>query len=220
MRERFHDELQMLLDRLNNLVSLVGRATRHGNAALLDADGDLAAAVIRGDETIARGQSDVDAVALDILARQQPVATDLRTVVACLRMSVELRRMGKLAMHIAEIARAHLPGPAVPEDLLPVVRAMADRAQQVLAGAARAIATRDDTAAAVLERADDDIDRLQEKLYHAVFAEPRSRAAEDIVDLALIGRYYERFADHAVALAREVAYLAGTRPLDAAPAGT
>jgi phosphate transport system protein len=219
MREKFQDELQTLLDRLNNLVSLVQRATRHSNTALLGADGDLAAAVIRDDAAVVQGQSDVDAVALDILVREQPVATDLRTVVACLRMSVDLRRMGKLSTHLAEIAQAHLPGHAVPEELRPIARAMAGCAQQILAGAARAIATRDDKAAAELERADDAMDRLQQELYHAAFAAP-SRTAQDIIDIALIGRYYERYADHAVALAREVAYLVGTSPLDAAPAGT
>jgi phosphate transport system protein len=220
MRKMFHEELHTLLDRLNGLVSLVDDAMRDANAALIEGDGSLAVAVIAGDEAIARGQADVDAVALDILARQQPVATDLRTVVACLRMSVDLRRMGRLATHVAEIARAHLPGRAVPEDIVPAVRAMADRAQRLLAGAARAIASRDATAAAELERADEDMDRLQEELYHAVFTEPRSWAPRDVVDIALIGRYYERCADHAVALARNVAFLSGTRPLDTAATGT
>jgi phosphate transport system protein len=219
MRKIFDEELQTLLARMNDLVSLVDGAMRDANSALLEADGGLADTVIAADRGIVQGQAVVDALALEILARQQPVATDLRTVVACLRMSVDLRRMGKLSAHIAEITRAHLPGHAVPETLLPVVRAMADRAQQILAGAARAIANRDATAATELERADDDMDRLQEELYHAMFAEPRSSAVEDVVDITLIGRYYERCADHAVALARDVAYLSGTRPLDTAPTG-
>lgn len=220
MRKMFDEELRTLLDRMNDLVSLVDGAMRDANSALLEADAGLADAVIAGDKGIAEGQADVDAVALEILARQQPVATDLRTVVACLRMSVDLRRMGKLSAHIAEIARAHLPGRAVSGELLPMVHAMADCAQRILDAAALAIASRDAAAATELERADDDMDRLQAELYHAVFSFPRSLAPRDVVDIALLGRYYERCADHAVALARDVAYLSGTLPLDTAATGS
>jgi len=219
MRKLFDEELKTLLGCMNDLVSLVGNAMRDASTALLEADAGLADAVIAGDDGIAQGQAEADAVALEILARQQPVATDLRTVVAYLRMSVDLRRMGKLSAHVAEIARAHLPGTAVPAKLAPVVRAMADHAQRIFDSAACAVATGDATAAAELERADDDLDRLQVELYESMLAGPRTRTTQEVVDLALIGRHYERLADHAVALARKVAYIAGTQPLDAVPGG-
>ena len=216
MRQKFHDDLDDLVLRLGELISVVGQAMRRATVALLDANGELADSVVVDDVEIAARQHDVDELALGILARQQPVATDLRTVVACLRMSVDLRRMGKLAVHIAEITRRRLPGATVPTGLVAVVLAMADVAERLVGAAGRAVEARDGTAAAELEHQDDEVDLLQEQLYGLLFTQPQVLDTENVADIALIGRYYERFADHAVSLARDVAYLAGTRPLDAA----
>ncbi|MPZ81781.1 MAG: hypothetical protein GEV28_15800 [Actinophytocola sp.] len=162
MREKFHEELDQLATRLGDLASLVADAMRRAMTALLDVDARLADVV--GDGAVAALQSEVDAIAVDILARQQPVATDLRTVVACLRMSVDLRRMGKLAVHVAEIASAHQPDCAVPAELRPAVQAMVDHAQRIVAAAGRAVMTRDGTAVTGLEREDAELGRLQKEL--------------------------------------------------------
>lgn len=213
MREKFHNELAQLVDGLGELLSLAENAMRQATVALLDADERAAGLVIDGDGVVAARQADLDAVAVDLLARQQPVATDLRTIIACLRMSVDVRRMGKLAVHVAEIARAH-PAGAVPAALRPVVTAMAECAQRIVAAAGRAIVTRDAAAAVELDHADDELDRLYEQLYRTLFHQPLG--VEEAVDAALVGRYYERYADHAVSLARRLAYVAGLNTLDTA----
>lgn len=220
MRQRFHEDLDRLVSRLTELVSVVGQSMRRATVALLGADGPLAVAVLIDDADIAERHRELDDLAVDILARQQPVATDLRTVVACLRMSVDLRRMGKLAVHVAEIARRHAPDVAVPAEVRPALLAMADIAEHLVGAAGRALVNRDAAAAAGLDREDDELDLLQQQLYGNLFVEPRRLDTDTVVEIALLGRYYERFADHAVTLARDVAYVAGRRALDAAPAET
>jgi phosphate transport system protein len=159
-------------------------------------------------------QAAVDQIALSLLAREQPVAGDLRTVVACLRMSVDLRRMGKLAVHIAEIALERDPATAVPAPLWETVRAMSDRALALVTEAGRAVAARDGAAAVLLDHDDDRVDLLQQDLYRTLLAGTPGLAADVAVELALLGRYYERYADHAVALGRAVTYLDGKDVLD------
>ncbi len=220
MRTRFHEKLDDLAGRVNELVSVVDSAMRDASAALLRADSRLADAVIDAEGAIATRQCDMDEVALDLLAREQPVATDLRTIVACLRISVDLRRMGKLATHIAEIARAHAPDGAVPDELRPTVTEMADRVHRITAAAARVVATRDAAAVTGLEQADEELDVLQERLHHQLFGLPGPQDLRRAMDMTLVGRYLERYADHAVAIARRIAYVAGTSTLDVAPAGS
>lgn len=157
----------------------------------------------------------MDELALDLLARQQPVAGELRAIVACLRMSVDLRRMDKLAVHVAEIARDRDPDTPVPAPLWEIARTMSDRALALIAEAGRAVAARDATAVTLLDHDDDRIDRLQQDLYRKLLAGVPGLDAQVAVELALIGRYYERYADHAVDLGRGIAYLTGRNTLDA-----
>lgn len=182
MREMFHERLDELVDRLSRLLSTVGEALRNATNALLYADDRLAGQVIDGDRDVVAQRSALDELALDLLARQQPVATDLRTVVACLRVSVDIRRMGKLAVHLAEIARRYHPGIAVTGELRPVTLAMSAQVQQIVAAAGLALATRDGSAAAELEHDDDRIDELQEDLHRRLFDRPAPVDVEHAVD--------------------------------------
>jgi phosphate transport system protein len=215
MRKLFHERLDQLAARLDDMVVLVENAMRDATTALFTADPALAESVLDGHEELKAQQAAVDELALDLLARQQPVAGDLRAIVACLRMSVDLRRMGKLAAHIAEIARDRDPDPPVPAPLWEAVRAMSERALALFAEAAHAVSTRDAGAATRLDHEDDQVDRLQQDLYGRLLAKTPGLDAEMVVDLALIGRYYERFADHAVDLGRGIGYLTGRNALDA-----
>ena len=215
MRKLFHERLDQLAARLDEMVALVGKAMRDATAALFTADTALAGSVLDGHEELRARQVAVDEIALDLLARQQPVAGDLRAIVACLRMSVDLRRMGRLAAHIAEIARDRNPDAPVPDLLWEAVRAMSERALALFADAAQAVATRNAAAAGLLDREDDQVDRLQQDLYRRLLAGSGGLDTETVVDLALIGRYYERFADHAVDLGRGIGYLTGKNALDA-----
>lgn len=219
MRQQFHERLDQLATRLDDMVVLVENAMRNATAALFAGDTGVAKSVLDGHDELKAQQAAVDEIALDLLAREQPVAGDLRAIVACLRMSVDLRRMGKLAAHIAEIALDRDPNMSVPAPLWEAVRAMSDRALALAAEAARAVSTRDIAAAARLDHDDDQVDRLQQDLYRKLLAGTPGLHPEAVVDLALIGRYYERFADHAVDLGRGIGYLTGRNTLDA-PTGT
>jgi len=205
-RRQFHERLDQLAVQLGEMVNRVDEAMRDATKALFTGDPVLAAAVIEGHDEVKALQVAVDEVALSLLVREQPVAGDLRTIVACLRMSVDLRRMGKLAVHVAEIARDRDPATAVPAPLWETARSMSDRALGLVAEAARAVATRDSVAAGLLDHDDDQVDLLQQDLYRALLAGTSGLAAEVAVELALLGRFYERYADHAVALGRMIEY--------------
>lgn len=215
MRRVFHERLDRLAARLDEMVVLVGNAMRDATAALFTADIALAESVLDGHEELRTRQAAVDEIAVDLLARQQPVAGDLRAIVACLRMSVDLRRMGRLAAHVAEIARDRDPDAPVPELLWEAVRVMSERALAVFADSAQAVTTRNAATAGRLDREDDEVDRSQQDLYRGLLAGSLGLDTETVVDLALIGRYYERFADHAVDLGRDIGYLTGNNALDA-----
>jgi phosphate transport system protein len=209
MREIFHHELDLLLAKLTDLLVLVRSAMSEATIALLDADLALAEQVIAGDAEVDAFHRTVDGSALALLARQQPVATDLRTIVAALRMSSDLCRMGRLARHVAEVARDAHPGRAVPAELRTVVSLMSEAGQRIVVGAGQAITTKDSDAATNLEKAADELDRLHDNLYRRLYDGNWEYGTEAAVQAALIGRCYERYADHAVALARHVAFVAG-----------
>jgi phosphate transport system protein len=135
------------------------------------------------------------------------VATDLRTVVTTLRMITDMERMGDLARHIAKVARMRFPTSAVPPELRDTIRDMGSVAGQIVAKAAAVIATQDAERAVELESDDDVMDALHRRLFTALLSDDWQHGVEPAIDITLIGRYYERFADHAVALARRVVYL-------------
>lgn len=218
MRREFHDRLDQLECLVRDMMARVETAMRDATTALFTTDSGLAASVIDGHGDVRARQAAVDELALSLLAREQPVAGDLRAIVACLRMSVDLRRMGKLAVHIAEIARDRGTGARVPGPLWEIVRAMSDRALVLVAEAAHAVAAGNGAMAGFLEHDDDLVDRLQQDLSRGLLARTAGLGADAAVELALLGRYYERYADHAVAIGHDVAFLAGRAVLDP-PAG-
>ena len=205
MREAFHEQLESITTQLVEMTRLAGSAMARATTALLDADLHLAEDVITGDRALDSAREHLDALAVDLLARQQPVATDLRTVVTALRMSSDLERMGDLARHVAKVARLRFPNSAVPVELRGHILQMGQVAELVVTKSGSIIAARDVEAALNLERDDDVMDDLHRRLF-TVLATSEA-PTETIVDLTLLGRYYERFADHAVSVARRVVYL-------------
>jgi phosphate transport system protein len=143
----------------------------------------------------------------DILARQSPVAGDLRTLVASLRMVTDLERMGDLSVHVAKVARLRYPETAVPDELRETITSMADTADEMIASAADIVANRDVDAALELEQADDRMDTLRTSMFRTLLSEHWDAGVEPAVDMALLGRYYERIGDHAVSMARRMVYL-------------
>lgn len=207
MRDAYHEELDSIGDGLVEMARLAGSAMGRATTALLDADLKLAESVIAADEKVDDLQRCLENRAITLLARQQPVATDLRIVVTSLRMSADLERSGDLARHVAKLARLRYPQSAVPSDLHSTILEMGQLAQRLVAKAGEVIQTKDVDAAMQLEQDDDDMDLLHRTLFQHMIDDHWRHGIETAVDMSLCGRYYERFADHAVSVARRVVFL-------------
>ena len=207
MRELFHEELGRVSAGLVDMTRLASSAMTRATTALLDADLQLAESVIAADVDIDKMREDLDALSIDLLARQQPVATDLRMVVTSMRMSSDLERMGDLARHVAQVARLRYPSSAVPAELRATILQMGQVAERIVSKAGSIIAARDVEGARQIERDDDEMDNLHRELYRRLEDGTWGHSTETAVDMTLLGRYYERFADHAVSIARRVIYL-------------
>ena len=214
MREVYHEQLGLLIDDLARMTVFVEDTMAGATAALLDADAEAARRAAAGGAALAAISTDIDERALILAARQQPVASDLRTIVAALRISADLERMGELACHVADLAIRRHPHCAVPGELREPVERMGRVARRLTAEVIQALTMRDWRAAERLDRDDDTMDRLQKELYLHVLDSSWPHDAEVTVDATLIGRFLERYADHAVAVAHRIAFLAGHEPLD------
>ncbi|MGI8433709.1 MAG: phosphate signaling complex protein PhoU [Nocardioidaceae bacterium] len=207
MRDQYQQQLERVLDDLVEMTGGVRAALDQATYALLTADASAAEAVITGDLAIDDAREQIEDESFDILARQAPVAGDLRMLVASLRMVADLERMGDLSVHVAKVARLRFPISAVPDLMVPTIKQMAATADEMIASAAEIVATRDLDAARELEAADDTMDLLRQSMFRILLAEDWSAGVEPAVDMALIGRYYERIGDHAVSMARRIVFL-------------
>lgn len=207
MREAYTDQLDAILDDLVIMTHQVKRAVSRATAALLSGDAAVAEEVISGDAVIDAAREQIEERSFELIALQQPVAGDLRQLIAGLRMVAELERMGDLSVHIAKVARLRTPNVAVPESMEPMIRQMAEVAQQMVRKVAVVIAERDVDGAHALERVDEEMDHLRRRSFERILAEDWSHGVEPAIDIALLGRYYERIADHAVSLGRRVIFL-------------
>ena len=207
MRTVFHDELNQITAALVSIARLVSSACADATAALLDADVQLAERVIAQDRDIDAKRAELDAHAIDLLARQAPVATDLRTIVTSMRMSADLERMGDLARHVAKLARLRYPEPAVPEEVRPVVREMSEVCARIVVKVEDCLLTQGLEAVDDIDRVDDELDELHRRLYAMLVDGHWQHGTESAVDMALLARYYERFGDHGVSIGHRVRFL-------------
>ncbi|MEI4270198.1 phosphate signaling complex protein PhoU [Klenkia sp. LSe6-5] len=213
MRDTYREELDDITTSLVEMTNTVGSAMSKATTALLDADVALADLVIAGDAHIDAVRESVDERCFTLLARQAPVATDLRSVTTAMATVQDLERMGDLAQHIAKVARMRFPDHAVPQEVRPVFLDMGHTAESLVAQAGTIIAKRDIEAAAQLEADDDLMDRNHQQLFRELLSDEWPHGIQSAIDITLLGRYYERFADHAVSVARRVVYLVtGERP--------
>ncbi|SDX54987.1 phosphate transport system protein [Modestobacter sp. DSM 44400] len=213
MRESYRGELDDITSCLVEMANSVGSAMSTATTALLDADVALADLVIAGDEHIDGVRESIEQRCFTLLARQQPVATDLRMITTAMRIVGDLERMGDLAAHIAKVARMRFPDSAVPQEVRPIFLDAGNVAESLVTKAGTIIAKRDVAAAVELEADDDLMDRLHAQLFRELLSEDWRHGIESAIDITLLGRYYERFADHAVSVARRVVYLVtGERP--------
>ena len=207
IRSVFQDELDSVSQTLFELSVMVSDSMAKATRALMSKNLSLAEEVITFDEKIDTVQHDLDARIIDIIARQQPVASDLRALVTALRMSADLERMGDLAHHVAKVVRLRHPAAAVPDQLLALIESMGVTAEKIAAKTGVVISTRDTVLAAQVEKDDDEMDLLHRQLIAVLIAPTWEHGVETAIDLTLLGRYYERYADHAVSVARRVIFL-------------
>jgi len=216
VRESYREELDDINACLVGMANSVGSAMSTATTALLDADVALADLVIAGDRRIDAVRESIEERCFTLLARQQPVATDLRAITTAMRIVADLERMGDLAEHIAKVARMRFPEHAVPQEVRPIFLEAGHVAESLVAKAGTVIAKRDVEAAIELEAEDDVMDQLHKSMFRELLSDDWPHGIETAIDVTLLGRYYERFADHAVSVARRVVYLVtGERPLPA-----
>jgi phosphate transport system protein len=207
MRAALHAELNGLIANLARMVRLASRMINDASIALHQGDFTLAQRVIAERDEIHAILGGIEQRCVTVLALQAPVARDLRVVVAALHVVGDVKRMTTLARHIAIIARIKHPNAMNSGKVRPLLARMSLLVSQLAEDAAVAIEYQDPLCCDRLAVADDEVDALHRRLTGILFAEDWSHGVEQAVDTALIGRYYERFADHAVAIARQVHYL-------------
>ena len=208
MREVFQQELEEVQNRLVEIAGLVAVSIEKATTAFNSSDVSLAESVIADDHLIDERAASLDELAIDILARQQPVARDLRIVVSALRISASLERMGDLAEHIAQLARTRFPEKVVPKDLRPTFKELGRLDVLIAKKLHRLLETESTELAEEIRNDDDLVDDLHLSVFDKVLGETWKGAAVDTVDATLASRYHERFADHAVSIAKKVQYLA------------
>jgi phosphate transport system protein len=208
MREVFQQELREVQDRLVEISSLVADSIENATQAFNESNVALAETVIADDDKIDALAAELDELAIQILARQQPVARDLRIVVSALRISASLERMGDMSEHIAQLARYRFPEKVVPKTLRPTFIEMGRLDVEISRKLTELLRTEDLDIAEDIRNEDDKVDALHLSVFDKVLGETWKGAAVDTVDATLASRYHERFADHAVSIAKKVQYLA------------
>ena len=207
IRSVFQDELDGVSQSLVDLTDMVAVSISKATESILNCDLKLAEEVIASDDTIDDFQHALDARIIDIIARQQPVASDLRALVTALRMSADLERMGDMSHHVAKITRLRHPDAAIPTELIASFKQMGEAAEKIARKTGSVIASRDTEVALQVEKDDDEMDKLHRLLIGTLVDPNWKHGVERAIDLTLLGRYYERYADHAVSVSRRVYYL-------------
>ena len=207
IRSVFQDELDSVSQSLVDLTEMVSTSMSKATSAILNCDLKLAEEIIANDENIDNYQHEIDNRIIDIIARQQPVASDLRALVTALRMGSDLERMGDLAHHVAKLARLRHPACAIPPELVGIVTEKGRVAVALTIKTGVVIATRNTEMALEVEKDDDEMDALHRQLISHLIEPNWQYGIETAIDLTLLGRYYERYADHAVSISRRVYFL-------------
>ncbi|WP_299048532.1 phosphate signaling complex protein PhoU [uncultured Actinomyces sp.] len=207
MRDIFNQELRQLGSDLESMARQVATAIERASESLRNGDIIVAEQVIDADERINDLQRDIDDLCVMLLARQQPVAGDLRAVISALRMAQTLERQGDLARHVASIARGRYPEPPVPEPVMGLILRMADAAVRAGQNTSRLVATRDLELAALIEAQDAELDALHRRSFTMILDPANDLTRQQVVDAVLMGRFLERFGDHSTSVARRVSYL-------------
>ncbi len=207
MRDAFNESLADVRRRLLEMVNLVQVAVNDATESLLEADGEKAEQVIANDAKLDQLREELEDECYELLTLQSPVATDLRTLISAMKMAGELERMGDLAVHVAKVARMRLPERAVPTKLESILARMASIAELMVGKVGQIIEDNDVQSARELDEIDEQIDKLRRKSFRELFKSDWKHGVEAAVDVALLSRYYERIADHAVSVASRLIFL-------------
>ncbi|EHR63751.1 phosphate signaling complex protein PhoU [Saccharomonospora cyanea] len=211
MREAYHVELENLATKLAEMSASVSDAMERATKAMLESDLELAERVISDDTLVDDARADCEEQAYALLALQAPVATDLRIVLAAIHAAESLERMGDLALHVAKAARRRHPEPVLPENVQPYFADMGKIAVRLARRVEQIIKTRDIEAARSLESDDDQVDDIHRHLFSVIMDKNWEHGVATAVDVTLLGRFYERYADHAVSVARRMVFVATGR---------
>jgi phosphate transport system protein len=215
MRIVYHEQLESLTDEIAKMCGLASVAMEHATQALLQADLALAEQVITDHEQIGRMGTHAEETAFKLLALQAPVAGELRAVVTSIQNSADVDRMGALALHVAKITRRRHPDHVLPEEVNGYFAEMGEVAVALGVAAQDALRSRDPEKAALLQEQDDTMDGLHRHLFTVLMDREWKHGVTAAVDVTLLSRFYERFADHAVEVARRVIFQAtGELPQD------
>jgi len=206
MRTAYQEQLAGLCAQLADMCGLAADAMKHASNALLQADLELAEQVITDHDHIADKWRNAEGSAVKLLALQQPVASDLRKIVGSLHVGADIERMGALAVHVANIARMRHPDHALPDAVRVSFTEMADVAVQLARTAQEVLRSPDPEKAAQLREKDDAVDSRHRDLFAVLIDREWQNSVSSAVDVALLGRFYERFADHAVEIGRRVVF--------------
>lgn len=212
MREDYKLQLESINADLVLMTELVGRAISKATDSLLNDDLKLAEEVITSDEIINSLNSSIEERSLQMVALQAPVATDLRILMSAIRMGSSLERMGDLASHISKQVRLRYPNPSIPEELRGTFARMGEAATKIVAETGRVIKTRDTDLADKIKTYDDELDNLHRELFSVVLDDNWAHSVEAAIDVTLLSRFYERFGDHAVTVARRVVHIVTGEP--------
>jgi phosphate transport system protein len=219
-RPTFHHQLDEVQRDLLRAAARVSESIMRGTEALLTLDLGEAQRTIDGDEEINELTLDVEERCFTLLARQQPMASDMRAVVTAIRLTSEIERSGDLMVNVSKATR-RLYGSSIPPALQGLLRAMADESVRLFRLAMDAYADGDAIAAGALDDMDDLLDDLHRDYIQAILEHYADvRDVQAAVQLALVGRYYERIGDHAVNIGERVQYMVtGWLPEHAASGG-
>ena len=203
MRTIFQHELTELSDALVEVGELVQLAITDATAAFRETNIELAEDVLNLGGRIDEKCSKLDQTAIDILARQAPVARDLKLVVTALRISSSLERMGDLALHIANLARYRFPERAIPKGMKKIFLEMGALDVDIAGLLVQMLRDQHPALLTEIDELDDKIDALHVRVFEKVLSDGLADTAS-IVDATLASRYHERFGDHAVSIAKQI----------------
>jgi phosphate transport system protein len=206
MRTTYYEELSALSAQVGYMCGLAADAMEHATQALLGAELSVAEQVIADHEDIVSLSKRTESSAIKLLALQQPVASDLRTIVGSIHVGADIERMGALAVHVATIARRRHPECAVPDEVRDCFTEMGTRAVQLARTAHEVLVSGDPEKAGRLNDEDDAVDAEHRHLFTVLIDHKWQDGVSSAVDVALLGRFYERFADHAVEIGRRVVF--------------